>query len=65
MSELIHILIGKSTTALLAPYLNVFMNRARNQHLPWELELRGGVEIEQDLAPPLTQNIWPVCSLFR
>lgn len=52
-------------TVLLAHYLmNVFMNRVRNQHLAWELELRGEVEIEQDMTPSLTQNVWPVCSLF-
>lgn len=43
-SKFIHIFIAKSTTALLAPFLNVLMNRVRNQHLPRELGLGGGVE---------------------
>lgn len=52
--------------ALLAPYFNVLVNRVRNQYLPWELRLIGGVEIKKFLTPPpLTQNVWPICCLFR
>lgn len=65
MSKFIHIFTGKSMTALLAPFLKVLMDGVRNEHLPWELQLRGGVEINQASTPPLTQTVWPVCCLFR